>query len=98
MRSVIGGAVQIGRANSLHGVDVPPWRVLAAAKHQVLEQMREPGLSRLFVLRPHVVPDVDGHNRRLVILMHDHGQTVVEHEALIGNINLFCLGEGGLDA
>ena len=63
--------------------------MLAAAKHQVLEKMGEAGLSRLLIFRSDVIPGVNGYDRRLVVLMDDHGQPVVEHEALIGNIDFF---------
>src|SRR3546814_9189568 len=51
-------------------------------------QMRETGLSRLFVLGADVIPHVDGHDRRLVILVHHHPQAVVEGKALVGDIDI----------
>ena len=66
-----------------------PGRVLAAAKHQVLKQVGESGLAGLFVFRADVVPDVDGDDGGLVVLMHDYGEPVVEHEALVWDIDFF---------
>src|ERR1700684_822261 len=60
--------------------------MLAAAEHQVLEKMRETGFPRLLVFRAHVVPHVHRHDRRLVVLVDDHRQPVVEHKLGIRNI------------
>ena len=59
--------------------------MLAALEHQVLEQVREARLPGPLVLRTDVIPDVDGDDRGLVILVHDQRQSVVEHEALVRN-------------
>src|ERR1051326_941259 len=50
----IGSAVQIGGSDRLHRFDVPTRVMLAAAEHQVLEQMRKPGLSGPLVFRSDV--------------------------------------------
>jgi hypothetical protein len=52
--------------------------VLAAVEHQVLEQVRESRSARRLVLRADVVPDRDGDDRGLVVLVHDHPQPVVQ--------------------
>jgi len=39
--------------------------MLAAAEHEVFKQVGEAGLAGMFVLRPDVVPDVDGHDGAL---------------------------------
>src|SRR3546814_6496064 len=77
-----GGAVLVGGADLLEGLEKLALVILATLKHQMLEQMRETGLSRLFVLGADVIPHVDGHDRRLVILVHHHPQAVVEGKAL----------------
>jgi hypothetical protein len=46
----------------------------------VLEQVRESGLAGLLVLRADVVPDVDRDDRRLVILVDEERETVLERE------------------
>ena len=51
-------------------------KFLRALKHHVLEQVSEAGLARLFVLRADVVPDVNGDDRRRVILVQDHPQAI----------------------
>ena len=71
---VVGGAVQVGGAHALHGIDVAAVKVFAAAEHQVLEQVREAGLAGLLVLGPDVVPNVDGHDGGLMIFVNEHGQ------------------------
>ncbi len=53
--------------------------------------MCEAGLAELFVLRPHVVPGVDGDDRRLVIFMDDDGEAVIEDKLLVGNFNVRAL-------
>ena len=67
--------------------------MLAAAKHQVFEQMCEPGFAGLLILGANVVPEVDGHDRRLMVLMHDQSQSVVEHEFLVRDIDVLGLGQ-----
>src|SRR5262249_48881293 len=79
-------AIQIRRADSLHRVDVAGLGVLAPAKHQVLKQVCESRFPRFFVFRSHVIPGIHRDNRRFVIFMHDHRQTVIEHKLLIGNV------------
>ena len=49
-----------------------------AFEHQMLEQVGEPRAARLFVLRPHVVPQVDRNDRTAVILVNDHVEPIVE--------------------
>ena len=48
--------------------------------------MGEAGLAGLFVLGTDVVPDSDGHDRRLAVLVDDDPQAVVEHEPLVGDL------------
>ena len=47
---VVGCAIEIGCANLFERVDDPRLDVLAAAEHQVLEQMGESGLAVFLVL------------------------------------------------
>jgi hypothetical protein len=82
------GAVEIGGADPLHRLEVILVVVLRSVEHQVLEQVGEAGLAGLFVLGPDVIPDVHGDDGRLVVLVHQQGQAVVEHEFLIGNVDL----------
>ena len=84
----IGRAVEVRGAHVLHRVDVAPFDVFTAAEHQVFEQVRKPGLSRLFVLGAHVIPDVQSDDGRFVILVNDHGQPVRKRECLIGDLDV----------
>jgi hypothetical protein len=71
--------------------------VVTAAEHQMFEKMGKPGLARLFILRAHVVPGVHGHDRSLVVFMHQHGQPIVEHKLGVSNIwnrNVHACGGG----
>ena len=45
---VVGGAVQIGGADALHGVDVSEIEIVAAAEHEVLEEVGEAGFRPAF--------------------------------------------------
>jgi hypothetical protein len=52
--------------------------MLGAFEHQVLEQVREAGAAGTLVLRPHVIPDVHGNNRDMVIFVDEHVEAVAE--------------------
>jgi hypothetical protein len=58
--------------------------MLASTKHEVLEKMRESGLTQFFILLTDVVPHVDRHDGRFVIHMHDHREAVIQHERSYG--------------
>ena len=78
------GAVEPGRAvhRAAGGLDegdvLGLGDVAGSLEHDVLEEVREPGLALHFVLRPDVVPEVDRDDRREVILGDDDPQAVVE--------------------
>src|SRR6267143_7205042 len=57
----------------------------SAVEHQMLEQVGETGAAGPLVLRADVIPDVHGDDGRLVVLVHQHGETVLENEPLIRN-------------
>ncbi len=78
-------AVLVGRADPLERLDVVIVEMFAAVEHQVLEQMREAGPAGPLVLGAHVVPDVHGHDGRLVVLVHQQRQAVFQDEPLIGD-------------
>ena len=52
-------------------------------EHHVLEEMREPGPPRSFVLRADPIHELQMDDRRGVILGQDHRQTVVQCVELI---------------
>jgi hypothetical protein len=39
-----------------------------------------------------VIPDVDGYDGRLVILVHDYRQAVLQDEFLVGDVDVDFLG------
>ena len=90
---LVRGAVHAGGPDPVEGLEVVVVEVLAAVEHQVLEQVRETGLAGRLVGRPDVVPDVDGDDRRLVVLVDDQPQAVVEHVLRVGDIDRL-LGPG----
>ena len=57
--------------------------VLRALEHHVLEEMREAGAARLLVLRADVIPELDVHDRRRLVLVQDDDQAVGQHQALV---------------
>ena len=71
-----GGAIELGGAGGFHGLEPVVLVVLRAVEHQVLEQVRKAGAARALVLAAHVVPDVDRHHGRLVVLVHDEREPV----------------------
>ena len=92
-----GGAIEIGGTQLLQGVQVFALEILRALEHQVLEEVGEAGAAADFVLGAHVVPDVDSHDRCLVILVDDDREAVVEHALRVGNINGGLGGDGSCD-
>ena len=83
-----GGAVVVGRADLLQRLEEIARRILAAVKHQVLEQVGETGLALGLVLGADSVPHRYRHDRRLAVLVHQHGEAVVEGELLVGNVDV----------
>ena len=95
------GAVLVGRPVEIGGSG-PLQRglkflvvVLAAVEHQMLEEMRETGVTRLLILGAHVIPDVHRDDRGLMVFVHDHRQTVGQDEPLVRNVG--CGLGGGLN-
>ena len=56
--------------------------VLRALEHHVLEEMGEAGAAGLLVLAADVVPQVDGHDRRAIVVGKEHAQAVIEPMSL----------------
>src|SRR5215472_9071758 len=83
---IVRRAVQVRSPNLFHSTDVCIVEILAAAEHQVLEQVRKPSFAGLFILGANVVPGVYGNDRRLMVLMYKHRQTVIEDESGVGNV------------
>jgi hypothetical protein len=81
------GRVEIRRTELLQKGSIFVVEVLGPLKHQVLEQMRESGMARNFILRADVIPNIDRDDRRLPILMDDQGEPVVELHLRIGYVN-----------
>ncbi len=89
---LVGRPVEVRRSDLLHRLEVVVVVVLAPVEHQVLEEVGEPRPAGLLVLRADVVPDVEGDDGRLVVLVDDQGQPVVEDEFLIRDVDLGRLG------
>jgi len=68
--------------------------MLRAHEHDVLEEMRETRATGLLVRRSDVIPRVDGDDRRRVVLVQQHLQSVRERIALHRN-RRHRLGAGG---
>ena len=63
--------------------------VLRALEHQVLEQVGEPALAPLLVLRADVIPEVHGDERQVPLAADDHVEAVGERglgEAEVGRV------------
>ncbi len=61
--------------------------VFAPCEHHMLEQVCETCFSEFLILRRDVVPDIDGHDRGFVILVHEQGESVLKHKFLVRNID-----------
>ena len=62
--------------------------IVRPVEHQMLEQMGETGLALGLVLGPDIIVDGDGDDRRLMILVDQHFQAIVERKALIRHADL----------
>ena len=91
---LVGGAVEVGGAGGLDHVEEAVRGVLAAVEHQVLEQVGEAAAPRALVLGAHVVPDVDGRDRRLVVLVDQERESVGQDVALVRDVDRLT-GETG---
>ncbi len=104
-----GGAVHVVSADFLERLEIAALVVFRAGEHQVFEQVGEAGLAGRLVAGADVVPDAHRHHRRLVVLVHHHGQAVGQGEAGVGDLRHGGLGgqhrqrgagwgDGGTDA
>jgi len=84
-----GCAVEIRGANLFCPFEIVALGVLAAVEHDMLEQMGVAGLALWLMLRTDAVPDRHCDDWRLAVLMHQHGQAVVERELLMWNVDGF---------
>ena len=83
MRAVERGAsVEIVCAGREQMAQVGARQILAAAVHEVLEQMRKPMLPGRFVGRADSISHMHGHQRQTTILVQQHAQPVVEAESM----------------
>ena len=90
---VIRGAIEICGTDFFEGVDVERLDVFAATEHQVFKEMGEPRFAGLLVFGANVIPDINGHDGSLVVLMHQERKTVIEDELLVRNIDIQLLRE-----
>ena len=82
-RVVLGGVgvVRAARANDVIGIVFRRY-VLRTLKHEVLEEVGEAGPAGRLILRPHVVPDLNVHQRRVVVFHQQNLEAVAEHDLL----------------
>ncbi len=73
-------AVLVRRAGELERAEELVLVVLRALEHQVLEEVRETGLSGGLVGRADVIPDADRDDRRLVVFADDDREPVRQRE------------------
>ena len=74
-------------ARALQRLEVPAVVVLRSLEHQVLEEMREPGLAGPLVLRADVIPEVHGDDGAVVVLVNQHVQSVGQRALAEGNVH-----------
>ena len=82
-----GRAVHVGRADLLHRLEIARVAVLGSTEHEMFEQVGEAGTALRLVLGADRIPDGDGDDGRLVILVHDHAQAVRQGEFLMRNVH-----------
>ena len=61
--------------------ELPRRNVRRALEHHVLAQMREPRVTRLFVLRAEVIPHANADDRRRVVFVEDRDQSIRQLDA-----------------
>jgi hypothetical protein len=88
----VGGAVAVAGAEVVHRLAETVRMVLRAVEEEVLEQVREAGATAPLVARSDLVPDMHRDDRHAAILVHHHGQAVVQREGLAGDGQI-----GGID-
>jgi hypothetical protein len=71
--------------------------VLGALKHQMLKQMGKTGATCRLVLGADVVPNIDLHNRQIVVLGQNNRQAIFKGVHLVGHTQLRgeCARKGG---
>ena len=62
----------------------------------MLEEMREPGAARLFILRSDVIPQIHGDDGARVILMQEHIEAVVERVLRERDVHFLKLPQVGI--
>ena len=78
-------AVELG-AGLLERLEVARIVMFGTFEHQVLEQMREAGSATALVLRPDVIPDVDGCDGARVIIVQQHVEAVGQSVLRVRNV------------
>ena len=76
------------RAGALQRLEEAAIVMLRPLEHQMLEQVRETGMSRMFVLRSDVVPDVDRDDRTRVILVQEHVESIAQRVLRVRQLHL----------
>src|SRR5215470_18045074 len=82
----VGGAVEVGGTDTLHGVDVGVVEIFAAAEHEMFKKMGKAGLARFFVFGADVVPGVNGDDGSFVVFVNKNGEAVGEDEFTVRDV------------
>ncbi len=90
-----GRRVQAGRAELFEERQVLVVKIFRTLKHQMLEQVSEPGAARHLVFRADVIPHINRYDRCLPVFVDDQRQTVVQHELLVGDFEFVGVRRAG---
>ena len=78
----------VRRAHALAQADEPTPEMLAASEHQVFEPVSEAGLTRLFVFRSDVIPEIDRDDGRFVVFVDNEREAIGQRESLAGDFEV----------
>lgn len=79
--------IDVGAAHALQRPVVGVAVVLGASEHQVLEEVRKTGPTGRLISGAHLVPQVDRHDGRLPVGVHDCTQPIGQRETLEGDVH-----------
>ena len=85
---IAGGSVQVGGSHPFQGLKVIMVEVFTSVEHEMFKQVGKAASARTLVLGADVIPDIDGHDGHLVILVNNQSQSIAKHKFLIRYIDL----------
>jgi hypothetical protein len=80
-----GGSIAVVGAEVVHRLTESVRIVFATVEEEVLEEVREAGLTAALVARAHVIPEVHAHDWRVVIFVYQEREAVRQNEFLVRN-------------